>query len=182
MDQNINMKSNKTGGNREESKSASGPISGSHGGRNSQYYPEFLKKATHPGTCLWHMVFKAAAIVSYFFFGIFGFAEVMVFISVILLSAVDFWVVKNITGRLLVGLRWWSQVKEDGTEQWFFESLDEKKNTGVDSFIFWATLYITPVVWAILAIAGILSFKLYNVTLCVSVMLLSGTNLYGYIK
>jgi len=27
---------------------------------------------------------------------------------VIVFSCLDFWVVKNITGRLLIGLRWWS--------------------------------------------------------------------------
>ena len=117
----------------------------------SKYYPEFLRKAAHPGICIWHMLFKAAAIVWYFFLNLFIDNYVLTFISVILLSAFDFWVVKNITGRILVGLRWWSQVKEDGTEEWYFESLEEKKNAGVDSFIFWAVLYITPIVWAVLA-------------------------------
>jgi hypothetical protein len=64
-------------------------------------------------------------------------------ISVILLSAADFWyvpfnlpgsklplpmcfcrVTKNVSGRLLAGLRWWHEVKEDGTESWVFESLE----------------------------------------------------------
>lgn len=44
------------------------------------------------------------------------------FITVILLLAFDFWTVKNVTGRLLVGLRWWNRVKEDGTSEWVFES------------------------------------------------------------
>lgn len=33
---------------------------------------------------------------------------------VIVLSAFDFWTVKNVTGRLLVGLRWWSEPRVDG--------------------------------------------------------------------
>lgn len=36
----------------------------------------------------------------------------------------DFWTVKNVSGRLLVGLRWWSENKEDGTTTWLFESRD----------------------------------------------------------
>ena len=44
------------------------------------------------------------------------------FLTVILLLAFDFWTVKNITGRLLVGLRWWNKVEEDGTSTWMFES------------------------------------------------------------
>lgn len=42
--------------------------------------------------------------------------------SVVLLLAADFWTVKNITGRLLVGLRWWNKVNEDGSSEWVFES------------------------------------------------------------
>lgn len=29
---------------------------------------------------------------------------------------------QNVTGRLLVGLRWWNQVDEDGKSQWVFEA------------------------------------------------------------
>jgi hypothetical protein len=36
------------------------------------------------------------------------FSDVNTFIIVTALSGIDFWIVKNITGRLLVGLRWWS--------------------------------------------------------------------------
>jgi hypothetical protein len=36
------------------------------------------------------------------------------FIFVLILAAIDFWVVKNISGRLLVGLRWKSEIDEKG--------------------------------------------------------------------
>lgn len=29
---------------------------------------------------------------------------------------------QNITGRLMVGLRWWNQVDDDGQSRWVFES------------------------------------------------------------
>ena len=48
----------------------------------------------------------------------------MTFIVVLILSAVDFWVVKNITGRVLVGLRWWNEIMQDGSEKWVFESFN----------------------------------------------------------
>jgi len=63
--------------------------------------------AGHPVACVATFAFKVCAIVGYFFFGLL-FSEVFVFILVTVLSGVDFWVVKNVTGRLLVGLRWWS--------------------------------------------------------------------------
>lgn len=53
---------------------------------------------------------------------IFSDSFVELFIAIILLLAVDFWTVKNVTGRLMVGLRWWNRVKEDGTSEWVFEA------------------------------------------------------------
>lgn len=31
--------------------------------------------------------------------------------------------VQNVTGRLLVGLRWWNEVDENGQNHWVFESI-----------------------------------------------------------
>lgn len=50
--------------------------------------------------------------------------EVLTFLLVVITTALDFWVVKNITGRKLVGLRWWSEIKEeDNTEVWIYETM-----------------------------------------------------------
>ena len=38
--------------------------------------------------------------------------EIATFISVIVCVSFDFWTVKNVTGRLLVNLRWWSEIDE----------------------------------------------------------------------
>ena len=47
---------------------------------------------------------------------------VLTFVLVTLLSAFDFWTVKNVSGRLLVGLRWWNHVDDSGESKWHFES------------------------------------------------------------
>jgi hypothetical protein len=57
--------------------------------------------------CVFTFIFKASAFFIYFIMGNF-FSDVNTFIIVTVLSGIDFWIVKNITGRLLVGLRWWS--------------------------------------------------------------------------
>lgn len=44
------------------------------------------------------------------------------FVIIVLLLSMDFWTVKNITGRLMVGLRWWNYVDDDGKSHWVFES------------------------------------------------------------
>ena len=48
--------------------------------------------------------------------------DMLTIIVIISLSAMDFWTVKNITGRILVNLRWWSEVDPTGREKWVFES------------------------------------------------------------
>ena len=115
---------------------------------------------------LLHFFFKACGLASYMLLNLFIGNYTLTFIVVILLAVFDFWVVKNLTGRILVGLRWWSQVNADGSEEWKFEGLDEKKSGGVDSFMFWTVLYVTPIVWLVLLVSSALSFALYNITLC----------------
>lgn len=83
----------------------------------------------HPFAAFFHVFFRASALIvylilSYVFSGYF----VELFIAVILLLAFDFWTVKNVTGRLLVGLRWWNRVKEDGSSEWVFEAKQVRRN------------------------------------------------------
>ena len=68
---------------------------------------------------------QAAALFIYLFGGWFTDSFILHFVTCIILLAFDFWTVKNITGRLLVGLRWWSYVQEDGKSEWVFESLED---------------------------------------------------------
>jgi hypothetical protein len=59
--------------------------------------------------------------------------ELSLYIILILICSVDFWITKNITGRygfyhllrVLVGLRWWNQIDDDGNETWVYESYEE---------------------------------------------------------
>ncbi len=87
-----------------------------------------IKKAAHPGVCIFTIAFKIGAIVSFILLDLFTNSEALTYLVVILLGSADFWMTKNISGRVLVGLRWWNEVKEDGTEVWIFESKNESKN------------------------------------------------------
>jgi len=49
-----------------------------------------------------------------------------------LLLAADFYYLKNIAGRRLVGLRWWNEVDTgSGDSHWVFESQDRSAEGGV---------------------------------------------------
>lgn len=55
-----------------------------------------------------------------------------------MLLAADFWTVKNVSGRLMVGLRWWNKVNEDGSTEWVFESRKVRHSLQNRKFIiFW---------------------------------------------
>ena len=103
--------------------------------------------------------------------------EIATFIIVAILAAVDFWTVKNITGRYLVNLRWWSEIDEDGEEVWRYESDDGTKKVGkTDSFVFWSALYSYPVVWFVFGLLDLMSFKLIWFILCCICATLAVTN------
>lgn len=54
---------------------------------------------------------------------------------------------------MLVGLRWWSKILEDGSEEWIFECMqDDQQANKVDSGVFWIVNYVTPIVWLVFGI------------------------------
>lgn len=142
---------------------------------------QFFKNSAHPIPCFFHLCFKSAAILLYVFGGLAS-NFITVTVVCILLLAADFWVVKNITGRLLVGLRWWCQVEgEDGSQQrWIFESNPDANPNGFDNWIFWTVTYVTPAIWSFLFVLGILKMEFgWLITVAFGVAL-SGANTYGY--
>ena len=122
------------------------------------------------------------AIFLFLFLGIFGISDSSIFIIVILFNALDFWFVKNISGRVLVGLRWWNEVKEDGTEIWVFESENEKKANSIDTTIFWMSLYIAPLFWAVFIFLEIIGLRIMWFLLCIICFILTFSNAFGYYK
>jgi hypothetical protein len=78
-----------------------------------------LSQSAHPTVLLFHFGFRSAAILVYLFLGWFvvirgGGGSIFVFVLTTILLAVDFWQVKNVSGRLLVGLRWWQEQTDQG--------------------------------------------------------------------
>lgn len=78
--------------------------------------------ARNPVACMFHVGFKAVGITSFLFLNAFLGEEIITFIVVVLFAAFDFWTVKNVTGRLLVNLRWHSEIDDFGNERYIYES------------------------------------------------------------
>ncbi|MCP9264008.1 Golgi apparatus membrane protein TVP23 [Dirofilaria immitis] len=88
---------------------------------------QFVRSATqgtfrHPPIVFSHVIFRSAAIFFYVFAYLFTDSFIIHFLIILTLLSIDFWTVKNITGRLLVGLRWWNFVDAEGKNHWRYES------------------------------------------------------------
>jgi hypothetical protein len=77
---------------------------------------------SHPVAAFFFIAFRLGAILTYSLGSIFSDNFTLIFVVAILLLAFDFWTVKNVSGRLLVGLRWWNEIQTDGSNKWVFES------------------------------------------------------------
>mmetsp|Transcript_3199 Transcript_3199/g.296 ORF Transcript_3199/g.296 Transcript_3199/m.296 type:complete len:92 (+) Transcript_3199:267-542(+) len=90
--------------------------------------------------CFVTFIFKALAMFCYFFLNAVIDDSIFTFIIVLILSCFDFWAVKNLTARFLVGLKWWNEFDEDGKEIWLYESMPVNWEAhNVDKTIFWSS-------------------------------------------
>lgn len=142
----------------------------------------FLQHANNPGVVFFTLFFKALAILFFLVLGIFGVPEALIFILVVILNSLDFWFVKNVSGRILVGLRWWNEVKEDGSEKWIFESDHENRGRSIDTTVFWMSLYATPIFWGIFVILELIGLKFMWFLACLIGFILTFSNTFGYYK
>ena len=145
-------------------------------------FTNFLSHAKHPGIVFFTIFFKGLAMASFLFLGIFGVPEALTFIFVVILNSLDFWFVKNVSGRILVGLRWWNEVKEDGSEVWRFESSHEVKAKSIDTTIFWMSLYIAPIFWGVFLFLQLIGLKFMWFISCLIGLILTFSNAFGYYK
>jgi hypothetical protein len=91
--------------------------------------------------------------------------------------------VKNITGRLLVGLRWWVDFEENGDEKWKFEcKVNEKDVNPADEKVFWWTLALFSLVWLLLSAANAISINVTNLMITLFCLVMIGFNLYSYYR
>lgn len=154
-----------------------------------------LKESAHPVALLFFIIFRLGTIVVYVlgnvFIGIVTHKNqfVLQFISIIILASADFWNIKNIAGRLLVGLRWWNEIQVKNPSQgtfenvWVFETADPNRYINpIDSNVFWGLLYGQPVVWIVLGILALLKLLFLYLLLILICICLSLTNAVAFTR
>ncbi|KAI5842057.1 hypothetical protein BZA05DRAFT_380105 [Tricharina praecox] len=142
--------------------------------------------SAHPITLCFFLAFRLASLLTYLFGLWFSSNFVLIFIIVTLLLSADFYYVKNIAGRRLVGLRWWNEPSAspastansaDSGSTWIFESAPpERVANATDTRFFWLSLYASPVLWVLLAVVAILRFEFIWLSLVVVAVVLGVTN------
>ena len=129
------------------------------------------RRLKHPVITFFHLIFRSLALIGtdcqekgtkyfqwiisvYLLCGWYSDSFIGSFVSIILLLSLDFWTVKNITGRFMVGLRWWNYIDNDGESKWVFESRSSdqdpaspQKLSSTEIYIFWAGLVAAPALW-----------------------------------
>lgn len=75
--------------------------------------PAVVSDSSHPCLALTHIVLKIIVVACFLLLPWF-LSSLTVLEIVVILGAVDYWIVKNLSGRLLVGLRWWVDFDEQG--------------------------------------------------------------------
>uniref|UniRef100_A0A3B4GR63 Golgi apparatus membrane protein TVP23 homolog n=1 Tax=Pundamilia nyererei TaxID=303518 RepID=A0A3B4GR63_9CICH len=142
-------------------------------------------KMRHPLVSFFHLFFRTSAILVYLFCDILSGRFVVCMVTIILLLSCDFWTVKNVSGRLLVGLRWWNQVDENGKSHWVFESKKtHSKNTksSAESRVFWLGLLVCPIFWILFVLSTVFSFNIKWLVVVILGLVLQWANLYGYVR
>jgi len=136
-------------------------------------------RPSHGSVVILHVAFKLVALLLYL---LTLHSFITTFILVTLLLSADFWVVKNICGRLLAGLRWWSIVDEEGELQWKYESWSSEERAMArqgETTFFWVVLAVAQFLWLLLATIALFTFKLRWLLLCSLALCLNTSNLAG---
>jgi len=140
-----------------------------------------FRQSAHPVSLFFLYFFRVAAIVVYLLCGFFTTNYVLSTVVVVVLLAMDFWNCRNVSGRTLVGLRYWNQVDDDGESYWVFESRDPTRPANpVDSRMFWIALYTFPCLWLALLIVSILKLSASFIPIVMLALVFNVSNAVGF--
>ncbi|XP_077406883.1 Golgi apparatus membrane protein TVP23 homolog B [Vanacampus margaritifer] len=143
------------------------------------------KNLKHPVASFFHLFFRVGAILVYLVCEALSNDSIGGMVAIILLLSCDFWTVKNISGRLMVALRWWNKVDDDGQSHWVFESRKgprKRQSSNSESRIFWLGLIVCPLVWVVFAFSALVRINIKWLPVVLMGLVLQGANLYGYVR
>ncbi|KAI5453281.1 Golgi apparatus membrane protein tvp23 [Naganishia albida] len=149
-----------------------------------------LKSSSHPMVLACLYIFRSAALAVYVLCGLFTDNYVLSIVIVVVLLSLDFWNVRNVAGRTLVGLRYWNEVDEEGESSWVFECRDPSRPANpidennqsyflVDR-MFWIALYAFPLGWLALFFVSLLKFSISFLPIVILALVFNFSNVLGF--
>ncbi|KAL4501461.1 hypothetical protein ABPG72_021268 [Tetrahymena utriculariae] len=140
-----------------------------------------IRAAGHPGVCVTHFILKLGSLLCFFLIG--SDHNTICFVFTILFSAFDFWIVKNITGRKLVLLKWQCSVDDNGDEKWVFESTEPGiKPNQIDSTFFWFIQFTICAIWLLISLFELFSLSFFWLILTLVCFFIHTVNFSGFYK
>eukprot|EP00767_Chilomastix_cuspidata_P007650 gnl/Chilomastix_cuspidata/840.p1 GENE.gnl/Chilomastix_cuspidata/840~~gnl/Chilomastix_cuspidata/840.p1 ORF type:complete len:277 (+),score=94.94 gnl/Chilomastix_cuspidata/840:201-1031(+) len=102
----------------------------------------------------------------------------------IIFLAIHFWYMKNIAGRFMIGMRWWSGSDAEGETRWHFEARPQKVHRKSESVTFWLCLIVPFLLFLGMALLDLFTILTsgFDILTSGSGVVLLGINLFGYIK
>lgn len=143
-----------------------------------------FSQSNNPKVLMFHFLFRTLAIIIYLFCGWFTSSYVLIFVILVLLLSFDFWTVKNVSGRILVGLRWWNQIRPDGSSSWMFESKRDSTSSinPTDYRLFWWSLYGYAAFWLLLSFFALIQLSIKWLIVTILASILNMANVIGYTR
>ena len=108
---------------------------------------------------------------------------IVAFSICLLFLSVDFWLTKNVNGRLMVGLRWWNHIDDEGNSVWVFEALEDSQKVRLSYFEmmgFWGTIMLCPVLWLLTLLLCLVNTSIPFIGLVVIAVVMNTLNLCGF--
>ena len=84
-----------------------------------------------------------------------------------------------------VGLRWWNYIDDEGQSQWKFEARNGNSAhllSKTEISIFWGSLVLFPAFWTLFLLTALMGFRLQWLVLVVIGLVLTSSNLLGYLR
>ncbi|CAJ0919767.1 unnamed protein product, partial [Mesorhabditis belari] len=137
----------------------------------------------YPTVAIAHVAFRSAALFFYVFCTQLTSSFIVQFLILLTLLSMDFWTVKNVTGRLMVGLRWWNFVDSEGKNHWKYESSkDPSKFPALDRNFFWLALVAAPLAWSFFVALAFMFLHWQWAVVALLGFVMTSANLYGYLR
>lgn len=140
-----------------------------------------IKKSNHPLILFFSFLVELTTVLLFFIEDNSKFNSSFFSLLITIINGINFWFTKNISGRIILGMHWWKEVKPKYQEKWLFgRQIDFKISNIYDNNFFWTVLYSSTTLWGVFLLVKILEMNLIMIIACLVSFLLSFFNAFGY--